>query len=126
MLKYQRVGITVKSDLDRKNEAVVKGISREVEDAVTDVVVSKMRAAIEKYGVESLIIGGGVIANSHIRAALEALANECSLGIFLPQTDHATDNGLMIALAGYFNKSAAVPASTVLKANGTLPIGPRL
>jgi N6-L-threonylcarbamoyladenine synthase len=112
--------------LDAPNDVIRKGICREVEDAVTDVIISKMRIAIEKFSVESIIIGGGVIANTHIRTALKALAGECSIGVFLPQADHSTDNGLMIALAGYFNKSKAVPASEVLKANGTLPIGPRI
>lgn len=113
------------ASLDAPNDTIRKGICREVEDAVTDVVVAKMRAAIERFGVESIIVGGGVIANTHIRQALERLAEECSIGIFLPQVDHSTDNGLMIALAGYFNRKSAVPASTALKAAGTMPIGPR-
>ncbi|HEU0081100.1 MAG TPA: tRNA (adenosine(37)-N6)-threonylcarbamoyltransferase complex transferase subunit TsaD [Candidatus Paceibacterota bacterium] len=101
------------------------GICREAEDAVTEVVVAKMRAAIERFAVQSIVVGGGVIANSHIRAALEALAAECSIGIFLPQTDHATDNGFMIALAGYFNRAKAQSAEAPLRAVGNLPIGPR-
>lgn len=111
--------------LDAPNDAIRKGICREVEDSITDVVVAKMRKAIERFGVESIIVGGGVIANTHIRRALEKLAEECSIGIFLPQVDHSTDNGFMIALAGYFNRRSAVPASTALKAAGTMPIGPR-
>jgi N6-L-threonylcarbamoyladenine synthase len=107
------------------DDATLKGICREVEDAITDVIRAKMRKAIEAYAVETLVIGGGVIANAHIRAALEKLANECSLDIRLPQTDHATDNGLMIAIAGYVNREKAVSADTPLKAIGTLPLGPK-
>lgn len=104
------------------DEKTIKGIAREVEDSVTEVVVSKMRKAIEQYAVESLIIGGGVIANKHIREHLEKLAVDCSVPLFLPQFDHATDNGLMIALAGYVNKKKAVNFDAPLKASGTLPI----
>ncbi|MBX4209384.1 tRNA (adenosine(37)-N6)-threonylcarbamoyltransferase complex transferase subunit TsaD, partial [Candidatus Parcubacteria bacterium] len=119
---YMTKRLREKGSLD---ERTIKGICREIEDAVTDVVVGKMRQAIETYAAETLIIGGGVIANSNIRAALETLADECSVRILLPQADHSTDNGLMIALAGYFNRDKAASADTALKAVGTLPIGPR-
>lgn len=108
-----------------RNEIDVRGIAREVEDAVTDVIVAKMHKAIEKYGVETLIIGGGVIANSHIRKALEKLAEDTSTKLLLPQLDHSTDNALMIAIAGYFGKDKASGVETPIKATGTLPIGPR-
>lgn len=108
------------------NDAQIKGIAREVEDSVTEVIISKMKQAIEKYAVSTLIIGGGVIANKNIREHLEKLARECSVKLMLPQFDHATDNGLMIALAGYFNSKKAVSAQTALKAQGTLPLGEKI
>lgn len=108
------------------NDSIRKAISCEVENAITDVIIAKMRKAIELCAVESIIIGGGVIANTHIRQALEKLAADCSISILLPQTDHSTDNGLMIALAGYFNQEKALPAATFIKAMGTLPLGPRI
>ncbi|HEY0908585.1 MAG TPA: tRNA (adenosine(37)-N6)-threonylcarbamoyltransferase complex transferase subunit TsaD [Candidatus Paceibacterota bacterium] len=107
------------------DEKTIKGIARETEDAVTDVVLAKVRKAIEIYGIQSIIVGGGVIANKNIRTRLEELANECSTKLFIPQVDHSTDNGLMIALAGYFNRGKAVDASAELKAKGTLPLGPK-
>jgi N6-L-threonylcarbamoyladenine synthase len=107
-------------------ENQIKGIAREVEDAVTDVVVAKVAAAAEMYITETLIVGGGVIANTHIRTALEKLCNNSNIRLLLPQTDHSTDNGLMIALAGYFGKNRAVDWQHIPKASGTLPIGPRI
>jgi len=108
------------------DENTIMGIARETENAITDVIVTKMRKAIEKFAIETIIIGGGVIANTQIRKALENLANNCSIKILLPQFDHATDNGLMIALAGYFNREKSVSSTETLKANGTLAIGPRM
>ena len=110
---------------DPASAAIQKGICREVEDAITEVVISKMRAAMERYAVETLVIGGGVIANTNIRQALEKLASDCSVRLLLPRTDHSTDNGLMIAIAGYFNRDKSVGADVALKANGTLALGPR-
>lgn len=109
------------------DEATIRGIAREVEDSVVEVVATKMRKAIELYAVESLVVGGGVVANAAIRSALERLADDMSVRLLLPQTDHATDNALMIALAGYFNRDKALIGDEAdsLKATGTLPIGPR-
>jgi N6-L-threonylcarbamoyladenine synthase len=103
-----------------------KAIAREAEDAMTDVLVAKMRKAVEAFGIETIIVGGGVVANAHIRQSLESLAVTEGLRILVPQTDHSTDNALMIALAGYFRRHESVPAGTELKAFGTLPIGPRI
>lgn len=107
------------------DENIKKGICREAEDAITDVIASKIKKAIEKFGIETLIIGGGVTANTNIRIRLEQLADECSIRLLLPQFDHATDNGLMIALAGYFNSSKSADPKLPLKASGILPLGPR-
>ncbi|MFA6158298.1 MAG: tRNA (adenosine(37)-N6)-threonylcarbamoyltransferase complex transferase subunit TsaD [Candidatus Paceibacterota bacterium] len=103
----------------------IQGIAREAEDAMTDVLVAKMRKAAEAYGIETVIVGGGVIANSHIRKALENLAADCGLRMLVPQIDHSTDNALMIALAGYYGRDKALAPGSELKAFGTLPIGPR-
>ena len=107
------------------SEHQIKGIAREVEDAVTDVLVAKVAAAAELYVAETIVVGGGVIANTHIRQALEKMCANNGMRLLLPQTDHATDNGLMIALAGYFGRTHTVDWQHVPKASGTLPIGPR-
>ncbi len=107
-------------------ENQINGIARETEDAVTDVIITKMRKAIEAYAIETIIVGGGVIANTHIRTHLEKLAQDSSIKLLLPQTDHSTDNGLMIALAGFFNTDNKTDSRTLLKAMGTLALGPRV
>ena len=79
-------------------------IAREFEDAVTDVMIEKVIKARETYGVKTLILGGGVVANKHIREAFENLAKECDdLTLKIPEVNHATDNALMIACATYIN-----------------------
>jgi N6-L-threonylcarbamoyladenine synthase len=103
----------------------VKGIARETEDSVTDVIISKIQKAAEEYAAESIVVGGGVIANKNIREHLEKFANNSGITLLLPQFDHATDNGLMIALAGYFNRDKALKPGSEIKATGTLPLGPR-
>lgn len=80
-------------------------IARAFEDAVTDVLVAKVRAALEQTGAMSLVVGGGVSANTYIRVALATLLRNEFPGtaLLLPPLTRATDNALMIALAGYFH-----------------------
>jgi N6-L-threonylcarbamoyladenine synthase len=97
-------------------------IAREFEDAVTDVLVTKIRTALAKTDAKSLIVGGGVSANSYIRAALKTLLESefPDTALLLPLQERATDNALMIALAGYFHalkRDYAAPSS--VSAQGT-------
>jgi N6-L-threonylcarbamoyladenine synthase len=101
----------------------VSAIAQEFEDAATEVVIEKVKKAIETHGIETLILGGGVVANKNIRSSFEKLAQERNITLKLPTIDHAADNALMIAIAGYLNKSDALTATTGLleiKANGNL------
>lgn len=104
------------------NETLVKAISREVEEAITDVIVVKTKKAIEDTGAQTLIIGGGVVANEYIREALKILCEKIGIEILLPHVDHSTDNALMIALAGYFEKDKAQNADIKINAFGNLSL----
>ena len=94
---------------------LVQAIAGEFEEAVTEVVVAKTRAAIEKYGVQTLIVGGGVIANTFIQKALEKLAQEHSISLYLPPKGVSGDNAIMIAIAGALRARDAA-------ASGSAPI----
>jgi N6-L-threonylcarbamoyladenine synthase len=94
-------------------------ISREFENAVTDVIISKTRTAIEEYGPQTLIIGGGVIANKFMRLSFENLAKEHSIPLYMPALGLSGDNALMIAIVG----AAKDPNSnTELRAEGNLSL----
>ncbi len=76
-------------------------IAREFEDAVVDVLVKKTKNAIENNGIKTLILGGGVIANKEIRKNMIILARDSGVNLLLPEFSMATDNAVMIAVAGY-------------------------
>jgi len=76
-------------------------LAREFEDAATDVLILKTKKAIEQYSIESLISGGGVIANGHIRNSLQTLAQASKIHFFVPEISLSTDNATMIGMAGY-------------------------
>ena len=100
-------------------------IAREFEDAVTDVLVGKTIRACDEYGVQTVVVGGGVSANTHIRLRLAGALAEAGLPPpLVSPPEFATDNALMIALAGYFRaakKEFSNPAE--LRASGNLRLG---
>jgi N6-L-threonylcarbamoyladenine synthase len=76
-------------------------IAREFVDAVVDVLTAKCARALERTGLNRLVVAGGVGANAQLRAALDALLARRAGRVFYPPADLCTDNGAMIAFAGY-------------------------
>ncbi len=100
-----------------------KAIALEFENACADVLVAKTMRAIEEFGAESILIGGGVSANTHIRNSLaQALKDYGSdAKLLIPPPNLATDNALMIALAGYFRAQRGEYAEPdLIRAQGNL------
>ena len=87
------------SDEDRKRFAVA------FEDAAADVLSEKTSRALEETGAETLVLGGGVSANTHIRRVFsEKVESEHPhVSLRIPPYDLTTDNAVMIALAGFYH-----------------------
>lgn len=96
-------------------------VSCEFENAVADVLVKKTLRAVDQFGAQTVLVGGGVSANTEIRRRLaEALAEAGGVSLLTPPIDLATDNAIMIALAGYFHaqkKEFADPTELVASGN---------
>ncbi|OGG59878.1 hypothetical protein A2765_04835 [Candidatus Kaiserbacteria bacterium RIFCSPHIGHO2_01_FULL_56_24] len=107
------------------NDTLKMEIAREFEDAAADVLIAKTMRAIEEFGAQAILVGGGVSANEHIRTQLASSIKDYGLGtkLLIPPPELATDNALMIALAGYFRaqkKEFAEPET--IRANGNLKL----
>lgn len=102
---------------------VVAHMSRAFEDAVGDVFVAKTKKAIEHFGIRTLILGGGVSANTHIRNTIREMVTRDypKVHAYLPAPSLTTDNSVMIALAGHAHRDEAVDPDT-LRAHGSLPL----
>ncbi len=112
----------VQASLPLSDEMKLK-ISREFEECVAEVLIEKTMRAADVHGAQTVVVGGGVSANEFIRERLATrIMNEGSVVRFLtPTKDMATDNAIMIALAGYFralNKKFVSPEE--IKATGNL------
>ncbi len=71
------------------------------EKAVTEEVVKNIKRAIKKVNVNTVVLAGGVSANSFIRKAFLELENE-KIKVYMPDLKLCTDNAAMIASAGYY------------------------
>ncbi|MEY3784431.1 MAG: hypothetical protein RLZZ230_753, partial [Candidatus Parcubacteria bacterium] len=76
------------------SEDEIASLARDFEDAVTTVLVKKTSAAIDEYGAKTLIVGGGVSANQHIKKMLEAtlLVTHPDVTTYFPRPGLSTDN----------------------------------
>ncbi len=108
------------TELDEKTK---KMIALEFENAVTDVLITKVKQAMYETRAQSIIVGGGVSANSHIRFALKHLADTEQVSLFIPNRNLSTDNGLMIASTGLLHIANNESPKTKLKANGSWSVG---
>lgn len=75
-------------------------LAAELQSAIADVLVGKSMAALQQTQLSSLVVAGGVGANSHLRAQLDAAAKQRAYAVFYPPLEFCTDNGAMIAFAG--------------------------
>lgn len=84
-------------------------IAKEFEQAVVDVINMKVKKAIDQTGAQSLIVGGGVIANKYIRENLSKITEEKNIPVYFPTTELSTDNAVMISIAGYLKSFRQKP-----------------
>ena len=74
-------------------------VAASFQQAVVDVLVAKCKQALQQTGLKRLAVGGGVIANKVLRAALETMAALEGAELFIPPMNLCTDNAAMAALA---------------------------
>jgi len=76
-------------------------IAKAFEVAATQTLRIKCRRALEQTGRKTLVVAGGVSANSALRQELDTMGRKIGIKVFYPRQEFCTDNGAMIALAGH-------------------------
>ncbi len=114
-------------DTDELPASVQRQLAREFEDACADVLSAKTLDAIESHEANTLIIGGGVSANSYINKSItDKLSDSISHNteILTPAKGLTGDNALMIAIAGYLRAQRGEYAKDIngIQAHGTLQL----
>jgi N6-L-threonylcarbamoyladenine synthase len=80
-------------------EGLRNDLAASFQQAVIDVLVGKCSQALERTGLRTLCVGGGVAANGALRQALEILAREQGVRLVIPPLALCTDNAAMAAMA---------------------------
>jgi N6-L-threonylcarbamoyladenine synthase len=109
----------------RLSDATVAELAWGFQDAVVDVLATKTARAARATGARSIILGGGVAANSVLRARLRGEADALGVPLVVPRPGLCTDNGAMIGAAGARRFDAGERASLDLDARPSLPLARR-
>ncbi len=97
-------------------EVPLSDVAASFQEAVVDVLTAKAVRACQDHGIDDLVLGGGVAANSRLRAVLEQRCAAAGLRLRVPSPRLCTDNGAMVASLG-----AAVTARGVAPSDLALP-----
>jgi N6-L-threonylcarbamoyladenine synthase len=90
-----------KQSIARGEPLPLPDIAASFQEAIVDVLVSKTMRAAEERGVRAVSVTGGVSANSRLREVFREVQKQRGIDIFFPEIAYCTDNGAMIAAAGY-------------------------
>jgi N6-L-threonylcarbamoyladenine synthase len=109
---------------ERSGEPVpVPDVAASFQEAVCDVLTAKAVDACREHRVDTLVIGGGVAANSRIRALAEQRCAKYGITMRVPRPKLCTDNGAMVAALGAHLVGAGVaPSRLDLPADSALPL----
>ena len=101
----------------------VADVCASFQEAVVDVLTRKAVAACTEHGVEHLLIGGGVAANSRLRALAQERCDAHGISLRVPRPGLCTDNGAMVAALGSRLVAAGVAPSPIdLPADSSMPV----
>ena len=113
----------VKRWLAANPEAPVADVAASFQEAVADVLSAKAVAACKDTGTDTLVLGGGVAANSRLRALTEQRCAAAGIRLRVPRPGLCTDNGAMVAALGAEMVARGRPASGwLLGADSSLPV----
>src|SRR5437879_6512144 len=96
------------------------GLVREFQNTVVRDLVERALSAAEQLSSESILVSGGVAANSQLRVTFEGRAKAAGIEVFFPSRALSTDNAAMIAAAAYSRFRAGILADTSLNADPSL------
>ncbi|MCD4830924.1 MAG: tRNA (adenosine(37)-N6)-threonylcarbamoyltransferase complex transferase subunit TsaD [Anaerohalosphaeraceae bacterium] len=107
------------SRVNSMSENEIADIAASFQAAVIDVLVKKASRAAKKIGAKTILLGGGVAANSALREALEEMAEASGRKLLVAPRKYCTDNAVMVASLGYYKYKAGMFADMGLEAKAS-------
>ena len=83
-------------------EKNIADIAASLQRTIIEILLDKLRKAVDITGVKQVAIGGGVSANSGVRQAVADFCASRGIKAFIPERVFTTDNAAMVAIAGYY------------------------
>ena len=98
-------------------------VAASFQESIVDVLMLKALAACKESGIDSLVIAGGVAANSRLRAVAEQRCEKAGITLRIPAPGLCTDNGAMVASLGALMAAAGrAPSPVAFDADSSLPV----
>ena len=95
--------INMLNTAEMKGETVdIRDVCASVTRVICESVVYQLERCLKKYGIKTLLAAGGVLANSHLRLALETMCEKRGVTLHIPPVGLCGDNGVMIAAAAKY------------------------
>ena len=98
----------------------VENIAASFTEAVLHAVLTNLEKAHKRYRFKTMVLAGGVAANSHLRRAVSEFCRKRGIRLCLPSLAYCGDNGAMIAAQGYYEYLAGNTADSSLNARPTV------
>ena len=98
-------------------------VAASFQESIVDVLMLKALAACKESGINSLVIAGGVAANSRLRAVAQQRCEKAGIALRIPAPGLCTDNGAMVASLGALMAAAGrAPSPVAFDADSSLPV----
>lgn len=96
-----------------------------IRQKVCDILISKTLSAVESKGYKTLVLAGGVSANSELRLRMQSECDSRGIKLYYPPLKYCGDNAAMVGVQGYYEYLSGNTTNASLNATATLPINYR-
>ena len=111
---------------NQKNEEIdVPVLAATIRQKVCDILIKKTLSAVESRGYKTLVMAGGVSANSELRARMKKECEKRGIALYYPPLKYCGDNAAMVGVQGYYEYKSGNIGDATLNATATLPINYR-
>jgi len=100
----------------------IADIAASFQAAVIDILIDKVISAVAQVGTKSVVLAGGVARNNHLRHKLRKMMTELGIDLYISSPEFCTDNGAMIAIAGYHRIIRGEKDDLTLDARSRFPL----
>ena len=108
---------------NQKGEEIdVPVLAATIRQKVCDILIKKTLSAVQSKGYKTLVLAGGVSANSELRSRMQQECDSCGIKLYYPALKYCGDNAAMVGVQGYYEYQSGNISDATLNATATLPI----